>query len=162
MMTRILILTLLALTVLTGCRPKGEVVRYMARPPASVVRAPADGTYMLYPGVDDPPILVEDLNAGDPVGFTLEKTPAGARLYAVVGQDRSFNLERGERYAWMLQQNMDRRAMPTNVQGSSPTDQRLEAAQRAYEAAEQQLKTAQANYEAAQRRLEQAQQQQQK
>jgi hypothetical protein len=151
------ILLILSAGLILGCRPKGEIVRYMARPPATVTRAPADGTYVLYPGVDDPPILVEDLQAGDPVGFTLEKTPAGARLFAVAGGDRSFNLERGERYAWMLQQKMDSRAMPTHVKGGTPADVRLEAARRAYEAAEQQLRTAQDNFEAARRRLQQAQ-----
>jgi hypothetical protein len=156
-MTRTIILTL-AVAALIGCRPKGEIVRYMARPPVTVSRAPSDGTYMLYPGVDDPPILVEDLQAGDPIGFTLEKTPAGARLFAVAGNDRSFSLERGERYAWMLQQKLDSRAVGGNARGPAGHAQRLEAAQRAYEAAEQQLKTAQENFQAAQRRLEQAQQ----
>ncbi len=132
----------------------------MARPPASVVRAPEDGTYILYPGVDDPPILIDDLKAGDPIGFTLEKTTAGSRLYAVVGDDRSFNLERGERYAWMLQHRMEPRAMPSGVRGATPQQQRREAAQRAYDAAERQLKIAQQNFEAAKRRLEQVQQSQ--
>lgn len=157
MIQRTLLLVLLGAAAV-GCRPQGEVVRYMARPPASVIRAPENGTYLLYPGTDDPPILIEDLRAGDPVGFTLEKTPAGARLFAVVGDDRSFNLERGERYAWMLQQRMNSRAMPTRAAGNSIADQRREAAQRAYEAAAQQLETAQRNFEAAQRRLAESKQ----
>lgn len=150
---RLILLVLLAL-VTVGCRPKGEVVRYMARPPVTVAKAPQDGTYLLYPGIDDPPILVEDLRAGDPIGFAMERTPAGVRLFAVAGEDRSFNLERGERYAWMLQQAMDQRP----VSAGRMAEQRLEAARRAYEAAEQQLKTAQQNFESARRRLEQAQQ----
>ncbi|MCC6239103.1 MAG: hypothetical protein IT448_02215 [Phycisphaerales bacterium] len=158
MFQRSLVLVLLGLGAV-GCRPQGEIVRYMARPPASTVKAPQDGTYLLYPGTNDPPILVEDLKAGDPIGFTIQQTAAGKRLFAVVGQDQSFNLERGERYAWMLQGRMNPKSLPGADEAGGPDKQRLNSAQRAYDAAAQQLKSAQQNFEAAQRRLEEAQKQ---
>ncbi len=153
-MTRLTPLILVFLIL--GCRPNGEVVRYMGRPPVSIRTAPVDGTYLLYPGTDDPAILIEDLKAGDKIGFAYQQTSAGKRLYAVAGQDQSFNLERGERYAWMLQSKMTGAKRLGGTEGASASQQRHQAAQRAFEAAEQQLKTAQDNYESAKRRLEQA------
>lgn len=160
-MIRHLVIVMLAAVavVAVGCRPKGEVVRYMARPPAKVVNAPQDGTYLLYPGINDPAILVEDLQAGDPIGFNLVENPQGGRwLVAVVGEDQSLRLDRGERYAWMLQGAMDQSIKPDGV--SSPADldqQRLKAARRAYEQARAELDRAQENHAAAERRLQEAQ-----
>ncbi len=153
-------IVMLSVVALIGCRPKGEVVRYMARPPAKVVSAPEDGTYLLYPGINDPAILVEELRAGDPVGFRLVDNPQGGRsLVAVVGEDQSLRLDRGERYAWMLQHRMDQSSQPDGVAaGKDVRRQRQEAAQRAYEQAKAELERAQKNFEAAERRLKEAQQ----
>lgn len=155
----IVIVATAALAIVGGCRPKGEVVRYMSRPPAKVVHAPQDGTYLLYPGIDEPAILVEELKAGQPVGFKIVESQQGGRsLVAVVGDDQSLRLDRGSRYAWMLQEQMDQSAQPDGVPaGGDVRQQRLEAAQRALDQAAYDLDRARKNHEAAERRLKAAQ-----
>lgn len=135
-----------------GCRPKGEVVRYMARPPAVTRPAPQDGTYLLYPGVNKPPVLAEELKAGEPVGFAYEDTAYGRRIMAVAGDRTRIPLASGERYQWMLESG--EADAPKTV--AVANDRRLEIAERAFQQAEDDLKSAQANYDAAKRRLDEA------
>lgn len=159
-MIRYAILPILIAAAAVGCRPEGEVVRYMARPPAKVRPAPQDGTYLLFPGINDPAILVEELRAGEPIGFRLIDTPQGGRaLVAVVGDDQTMRLDRGERYAWMLQSQMQNMPAAPGVEAdATAAEQRLAAARRALEQAQAELERAQQSYTAAQRRFEEAQQ----
>lgn len=146
---------LLCVVMLAGCRPAGEVVRYMARPPASIRPVPADGVYLLYPGTDDPAVLVEDLKAGEPIGFTFVDSPAGRKLYAVAGDDRSFLLDRGERYAWMQQAKM-KKSQTDSADLSTAGAQRQRAAERGLKAAQEQFDAAEKNLAAAKRRVEES------
>lgn len=158
-MIRYAIMPILIAAAAAGCRPAGEVVRYMGRPPAVVRTAPEDGTYMLFPGIDDPAILVEELRVGDPIGFRLVESPQGGKvLVAVVGDDQTMRLDRGERYAWMLQSKMRNMPMPPDVgQDADAARQRLAAARRALQQAEEDLERAKQSHAAAQRRFEEAQ-----
>lgn len=143
------LLFLAAITV--GCRPKGEVVRYMARPPAITRPAPQDGTYLLYPGVDQPPVMAEPLSAGEPVGFEYENTAYGRRIVAVAGERTRIPLASGERYAWKLESAEE--GAPRN--SAAANDRRRQIAERAFRQAEEDLAAAQANFEAARHRLHQ-------
>lgn len=131
----------------------------MARPPAKLASAPQDGTYLLYPGINDSAIMVEQLQAGQPIGFRLVENPHGGRtLVAVVGDDQSMRLDRGERYAWMIQEQMDQSNQPDGVSSADDLQrQRLDAARRAHAQAEAELERARANFESAERRLKEAQ-----
>lgn len=153
-MTRPTILAFLLFLAATtvGCRPKGEVVRYMARPPAVTRPAPQDGTYLLYPGVDQPPVMAEPLRAGEPVGFEYEDTAYGRRIMAVAGDRTRIPLASGERYAWKLESAEEGAPRTT----AAANDRRRQIAERAFKQAGEDLAAAQANFEAAKRRLEQA------
>ena len=151
---------LLAALSVAGCTsgrlgaPAGEVVRYMARPPASTVPAPADGTYALFQNPDKPPLFVFDLRAGQPVGF---RRGEEGGLDAVVGDQPPFPLDNGSRYSWKRQVAANSSAADS-AGGSVQTVDRAAQAKVALDAAERDMARSQLRYDAATRRLESARQ----
>ena len=156
----------LALATTAGCsslRPRGEVVRYMARPPASAVAAPSGGAYALYQDPDDPPLYIVDLGAGDRVGFERVETGGGGRdLYAVAGGEGAIPLEGGKRYSWRRQASAGGAGTPAegaadpaaSAEARAQADAALDAARRDFDRAERDLAAAKRRLESAQERAD--------
>ena len=147
--------------LLTGCTsgrlgaPAGEVVRYMARPPVSVVPAPATGAYALYGDPNQPPLFIFDLSAGQSVGF--RKGNEGM-LYGVAGEQPPFPLNGGQRYSWKRQAAAGSASAGSNNLGAPvQTVDRKAQAQIALDAAKRNYAEAQVQVDASRRRLEAAQ-----
>ena len=145
---------LLAVSGCSALRPKGEVARYMARPPVSATDAPAAGAYALYQDPDDPPLYVVDLAAGDRVGFERRDDGDARSVYAVAGDEPPIPLDSGRRYSWKRQP-----ADPGDGAASSPAaraqaDAALDAARRDYDRSERDLAAARRRLDSAQERAD--------
>ena len=151
-MSRLLIASVLAISICTGCgsiRPSDEMARYMVRS-AGVNKVAEDGTYILTPGVNMPPVFSADLKAGDPIGFRFVDTTNGKQLYAVAGADDSYLLDRAQRYTWTRARGT---ATVNGVPNTSAIEEQLRITERARDDAKRQLDAAQKNLDAAERRL---------